>query len=74
MVKVINKTTKAVFHLDLMTAAEILKKYHNLEVLEASAEEKKELNKSKKDPAELAILGHKSKSQTVGKIHQTPKE
>lgn len=74
MVKVINKTTKAVFHLDLMSAAEILKKYHDLEVVEASIEEKQELDKSKDDPAELAILGQKSKSPTAGKAQKAPKE
>lgn len=68
MVQVMNKTTKAVFKMDTMTATEILQKYHNIVLVSATEEEKQELDKNSKNPDELAILGGKtSKTDESGK-------
>ncbi len=72
MVKVLNQTTQAVFHLDTLNAAEILKKYHFLKVAEASEQEKQELAHCNTDVEELAILG--SQKSDVSKPRKSKKE
>lgn len=56
MVQIINKTTKAIFKMDTMTAAEILKKYHFLKLVEADKDELEQIDKSLADKDEAAIL------------------
>lgn len=64
MVQVINKTTKAIFKMDTMTAAEILKKYHFLKLAEADKSERELIDKSLKDKDEAAILSGAPDCQT----------
>ena len=56
--KIRNKTTKAIFNMKSLDANEILKKFHNnFDIVEASEEEKKNIEDVNKDPIEDKILG-----------------
>lgn len=57
MVNLLNKITKAIFEMDAMSSAEILQKYHDIEVVKATKAEEKIIEEASKDSDEQKIIG-----------------